>query len=208
MALVKKHAEQQIEELPKFETIEEALAYYHSNIENFEKLSYAVDAMSKFEGSGNALVKLLVEDPYVGKEVLSQIAAVLANLNPKNAPIEEVMELLKVRNAYIRNLGITILQNYGAAIKYYIVKFLIGDDRDLRIFAINVLGDVNFAESREMLVELLEKEHDINVAMTAVDYMAEIGEPTDIPLLNEVKNRFNEAYVDFAVDNAIRSIQG
>jgi hypothetical protein len=38
--------------------------------------------------------------------------------------------------------------------------------------------------------------------------MAEIGEIEDIPLLETVKKRFNDAYVDFAVDNAIRSIQG
>jgi HEAT repeat protein len=88
------------------------------------------------------------------------------------------------------------------------VKFLIGDDRDLRIFAINVLGDVNFAQSRDMLIELLENESDINVAMTAVDYMAEIGEMEDIPLLETVKSRFQDAYVDFAIDNAIRSIRG
>jgi len=88
------------------------------------------------------------------------------------------------------------------------VKFLIGDDRDLRIFAINVLGDVNFPQSREMLIELLEKESDINVAMTAVDYMAEIGEIENIPLLETVKSRFQDTYADFAIDNAIRSIRG
>jgi HEAT repeat protein len=118
------------------------------------------------------------------------------------------MDLLKEKNAYIRNIGITILQCYGDAIKYYIVKFLIGDDRDLRIFAINVLGDVNFAESREMLVELLQNENDINVAMTAVDYLAEIGEIQDIDLLESVKKRFDDAYVVFAINNAIRQIQG
>jgi hypothetical protein len=59
-----------------------------------------------------------------------------------------------------------------------------------------------------MLIELLEKETDINVAMTAVDYMAEIGEVEDIPLLETVKSRFQDAYVDFAIDNAIRSIRG
>jgi HEAT repeat protein len=138
----------------------------------------------------------------------AKIASTLSKMDGARAPIESIMGLLKVRNAYIRNLGISTLQSYGDSIKYYIVKFLIGDDRDLRIFAINVLGDVNFAESREMLIELLEKESDINVAMTAVDYMAEIGEVVDIPLLETVKNRFHDAYVDFAIDNAIRSIRG
>ena len=119
------------------------------------------------------------------------------------------MELLKLENAYVRNLGISILRNFGDSIKYYIVKFLIGDDRDLRIFAINVLGDVDFSESRDMLVELLASEEDINVAMTAVDYMGEIGEEEDIPLLESLKKRFDgEVYVEFAVDGAITMIKG
>ena len=130
-------------------------------------------------------------------------------MDPDDAPIEYIMDLLKLENAYIRNLGISILRDFGSAIKYYIVKFLIGDDRDLRIFAINVLGDVNFAESRDMLVELLEDESDINVAMTAVDYMSEIGEEEDITLLESLKDRFDgEVYVQFAVDGAIKMIRG
>ena len=130
-------------------------------------------------------------------------------MDPDDAPIEEIMDLLKSDNAYIRNLGISILRDFGNAIKYYIVKFLIGDDRDLRIFAINVLGDVNFPESRDMLVELLETEEDINVAMTAVDYMAEIGEPEDVALLKSLKDRFpDDFYVEFAVDGAVKLIKG
>ena len=89
------------------------------------------------------------------------------------------------------------------------MKFLIGDDKDLRIFAINVLGDVDFSESRDMLVELLEHEEDINVAMTAVDYMGEIGEEEDIFLLESLKERFNgDFYAEFAVDGAVKMIKG
>jgi HEAT repeat protein len=208
MALIKKHSLPVIEELPKFADLEEAYQYYRENTDEFDKQSYAVEEISRMEGGGKILVRLLVDNPYIHKDMAANIAALLSNMDRKKAPIEAVMELLKVKNAYIRNLGITTLQSYGDAIKYYIVKFLIGDDRDLRIFAINVLGDVNFAESREMLVELLENEKDVNVAMTAVDYMAEIGEPRDIPLLESIKGRFEDPYVEFAVDNAIRAIKG
>lgn len=208
MALVKKHIQQAVEVFPEFSTLEEAVDYYHAHNEKFDEQGYAVEQIEMFEGGGEELVKLLVDSPHVHKDLASKIAATLAKMDGNRAPIESIMGLLKVRNAYIRNLGITTLQSYGDAIKYYIVKFLIGDDRDLRIFAINVLGDVNFAQSRDMLVELLQKESDINVAMTAVDYMAEIGEMEDIALLETVKSRFQDAYVDFAVDNAIRSIRG
>lgn len=208
MALIKQHTAPLIEELPSFADVEEAYSYFQANSGEFDKQSYAIEQISRFEGGGKILVRLLIENPFAHKDMADNIASLLSNMDAKRAPIEAVMELLKTRNAYIRNLGITVLQSYGDAIKYYIVKFLIGDDRDLRIFAINVLGDVNFAESRDMLVELLQNEKDINVAMTAVDYLAEIGEMDDIPLLESLKGRFDDAYVNFAIDNAIRQIRG
>lgn len=208
MALIKNHSEQVVDEFPQFFSMEEAIAYYHANDEKFDEQSYAIEQIEMFEGGGEELVRLLLITPYVYKDMASKIASTLSKMDATRAPIESIMGLLKVHNAYIRNLGITMLQSYGDSIKYYIVKFLIGDDRDLRIFAINVLGGVNFAESREMLIELLKKETDVNVAMTAVDYMNEIGEVDDIPLLETVKSRFQDVYVDFAIDSAIRSIRG
>lgn len=207
MALIKKHTIQEVATFPKFETLEEAISYFEMH-DAFEERKYAMDEMIKFPGGALYLVEIL-KDISTGKAVDAEAASALSLMDPHEAPIEAVMELLKLQNAYIRNLAIGVLQDYGEAIKYYIVKFLIGDDRDLRIFAINVLGDVNFPESRDMLVELLESESDINVAMTAVDYMAEIGQPEDIPLLESLKAHFNhDPYVEFSVDNAVRMIRG
>lgn len=206
MALIKRGQMSQQEELPTFESLEEAIAFYE-NTDAFDERSHAIEKMVDFEGGGRFLVDKLIERD-THKDTAARIAAALSNMDPEKAPIEAIMELLKLQNAYVRNLGICILQDYGSAIKYYIVKFLIGDDYDLRIFAINVLGDVNFSESRDMLVELLETETNINVAMTAVDYMAEIGQPEDVPLLQRVKERFkDEVYAQFAIDAAIESIE-
>ena len=206
MALVKRDKKQEVKKLPTFETLEEAIDFYE-NTDAFDEQSYALEEMATLKGGTHFLVDKLIEHD-THKDTASRIASILSNLDPKEAPIEQVMELLKISNAYVRNLGISILQDYGKEIKYYIVKFLIGDDYDLRIFAINVLGDVNFAESRDMLIELLENEENINVAMTAVDYMAEIGEPEDVPLLEKVKERFkDETYANFAIDAAIKSIE-
>jgi len=206
MALIKRDEATKQEELPKFDSLEEAIIFYE-NEDALDKQFYALEEMVKFKDGGHFLVDKLIEHE-THKDIASKISAILSNLDPKEAPIEQVMELLKLRNAYIRNLGICILQDYGKEIKYYIVKFLIGDDYDLRIFAINVLGDVNFSESRDMLIELLSTEENINVAMTAVDYMAEIGEPEDIELLQKVKERFkDETYAQFAIDAAIEAIE-
>ena len=207
MALIKQHVTQDLEELDTFTTLEEAKEALLS-VDDTEQRDYIIDEIVKFHGGGEFLIDLINSND-VEKQLATKVAAVISSMDPDEAPIEKIMNLLKLENAYIRNLGISILRDFGASIKYYIVKFLIGDDRDLRIFAINVLGDVSFKESRDMLVELLESEEDINVAMTAVDYMGEIGELEDIPLLESLKERFKgEFYVEFAVDGAIKMIKG
>ncbi|MBC8238767.1 MAG: HEAT repeat domain-containing protein [Helicobacteraceae bacterium] len=207
MALIKKHTKPVIEELPKFASLDDAVGFFQTSKE-FDKMDYAIEEIAKFDKGGSFLVSYINNDT-ADKNISTKIASVISSMNPDDAPIDEIMDLLKLENAYIRNLGISILRDFGNAIKYYIVKFLIGDDRDLRIFAINVLGDVDFAESRDMLVELLETEEDINVAMTAVDYMGEIGEMEDIDLLESLKERFaGDFYAEFAVDSAIKLIKG
>lgn len=207
MALMKKHSLEDVEVYETFDTLEDAIECFNTTTDSGKK-DYVIEEISKFHTGGEYLVEC-ISKPDMDTAILTKISSVISTMDPDEAPIEKIMDLLKLDNAYIRNLGISILRDFGDSIKYYIVKFLIGDDRDLRIFAINVLGDVNFAESRDMLVELLQKEDDINVAMTAVDYMSEIGETEDIPLLESLKARFNnEFYVEFAVDGAVKMIRG
>jgi HEAT repeat protein len=207
MALITKHKQQVVEELPTFSTLEEAIEFFNTTDET-DKKDQVVEVISKFE-DGAAFLVSYINNEDADKNISTKVASVLSNMEPDDELIESIMELLKLDNAYIRNLGISILRDFGDAIKYYIVKFLIGNDRDLRIFAINVLGDVNFSESRDMMVELLETEEDINVAMTAVDYLGEIGEEEDIALLESLKDRFSgDFYVEFAVDRAIKMIKG
>ena len=207
MALVKKHVDQDIPELEKYTNLDDAIEAFIATNDDAQK-DYIVDEIVKFYGGSEYLIEY-IQNHELHKNVLTKIASVISSMEPDEAPIEKIMDLLKLEDAYIRNLGISMLRDFGGSIKYYIVKFLIGDDRDLRIFAINVLGDVDFAESRDMLVELLENEEDVNVAMTAVDYMGEIGELEDIELLESLKERFSgEVYVQFAVDGAVSMIKG
>ncbi len=207
MALVKKHVTQDIPELETYTNLEDAKEAFLSQDDETQK-DYIIDEIMKFHGGSEFLIEQ-IHNNKLHKNVATKIASVISAMEADEAPIEAIMDLLKLEDAYVRNLGISMLRDFGGSIKYYIVKFLIGDDRDLRIFAINVLGDVDFVESRDMLVELLESEEDVNVAMTAVDYMGEIGEEEDIELLESLKERFNsEVYVEFAVDSAVTMIRG
>jgi len=127
--------------------------------------------------------------------------------------IQEMLEILKSDDAYLRNQAIGFLQEYGEDVKEFLRKLLDDDDKDIRIFAINILGDVRYEDSVDMLRYLLTKETatpdpDINVIMTAVDYIGEIGSSEDISLLEAIKMEFDEPYVAFGIDTAISRIKG
>jgi hypothetical protein len=119
-----------------------------------------------------------------------------------------ILQILDSQNAYLRNKAITFLQDNGKKAKEFIQDLLDSNSSDLRIFAVNILGDVKYEESRELLLDLIEREDNVNVLMTAVDYIGEIGEEDDIEVLRETKDRFNDnPYVNFGIDFAIDRIK-
>ena len=189
---------------------------FNSLTECIDKLSFVktsderheiFNALVLFKDGAKYLVSLL-EETKLDRVDLEYIISVLSSMNRKEAPIDEILDLLYLENAFIRNGAISILRDYDDEIIYFIVKSLLSPDRDIRILALNVLGDVTFSESRDLMIDLLEHEEDLNVAMTAVDYLSEIGIHDDIRLLEKLKHRFhNDAYVVFAVDRAIKCIR-
>jgi len=128
------------------------------------------------------------------------------DIKPKREEdFNKLFEMLKSKNAYLRNSVITFLQEYGKEVIPFITILMNDADRDIRIFAINILGNVKFEDSIEMLRAFIAKEKDINALMTAVDYLGEVGdEKRDTPLLNALKQEYkDEPYVIFGVDLAL-----
>lgn len=121
----------------------------------------------------------------------------------------EIFLMLKSEDAYLRNMAISFLQNSGEDSIEFVEKLLDNKDKDIRIFAINILGDVKYAKSVDILRYFLAQEDDINAMMTAVDYIGEIGTKEDIPLLETLKVAHkDDFYVCFGVDTAIDRIKG
>jgi len=120
-----------------------------------------------------------------------------------------IFKMLESDNAYLRNKAITFLQDSGENAKSFIRKLLNDEQRDIRIYAVNILGDVKYEDSRSMLIDLIQEEKDVNVLMTAIDYLGEIGEEEDIDILIPIKDKFaSEPYVSFGVDMACEKIRG
>ena len=131
-------------------------------------------------------------------------------IKPKrDADFAEMFEMLKSDNAYLRNQVIIFIQNFGKEAKEFMKKLLSDSDKDIRIFAINILGDVRFDDSVDMLRYFLVQEGDINAMMTAVDYLGEIGNADDIELLESIKaSHKDNPFVVFGVDMAVERLRG
>ena len=163
-----------------------------------KEIYYTLDMLNKLFPQNN------IED-----HVFIDTAFISFKEKPKRKEdFDKMFEMLKSDNAYLRNAVINFLQDYGEEAKDFIKELMEDEDKDIRIFAINILGDVKYEDSIDMLRHFIVKEQDINALMTAVDYLGEIGDESDIPLLEAIKKEKNDPYVTFGVDMAIKRIKG
>lgn len=98
----------------------------------------------------------------------------------------EVFEALKAR----AELSIPVTQS-----------LLKDEDPDVRIYAVNLLEEMQDPAVEQMLLDVLAEETHVNVCATAVNLLGEIGTPACVPALQQLKSRFvDEPYICFAAD--------
>lgn len=195
-----------------FRTFLEAQEVFENSKEDESSRVESLNYILNHQEMTYILEMLLKNYSDVSNEDHSLIDHAFANFNTKPTREDDykiIFKLLKSQNAYLRNKTITFLQEYGKSAKNFIQKLLNDEDRDIRIFAVNILGDVKYEDSRDMLINLIKEEDDVNVLMTSIDYLGEIGELEDIEILENLKGKFSsEPYVSFGIDLAIDKIKG
>ncbi len=156
------------------------------------------------------ILNKLFKDSNVKDHIYINFVFTNLDIKPKREEdFNKLFEMLKSKNAYLRNSVIAFLQEYGKEVIPFIQKLMDDEDRDIRIFAMNILGDVQFEDSIEMLRSFIAKEKDINALMTAVDYLGEVGDESDILRLKNIQQvHEDEPYVVFGVDLALSRLKG
>jgi len=164
-----------------------------------QEIYYVLEMLSKLFKENKVEENKYIDCAFVGFKVKPK----------REKDFEEMFKMLKSDNAYLRNAVITFLQEYGADAKEFILKLMEDKDKDIRIFAINILGDVRFEDSVDMLRHFIVKENDVNALMTAVDYLGEIGDKNDIDLLNAIaQDNKDDEYIQFGIKMAVNRIMG
>jgi hypothetical protein len=212
MALVKKDVVFQIPE-SNFVDIEDANEVFFNQNQIEEKRIAALEFVINNCAMSDVLKTLMrlvgTENDIKHHIYIDLVFSNFINNKKNDEDFDVMLKMLKSTNVYLRNMVIKYLQENGVDARLFIKKLMENPDKDLRIFSINILGDVRFEESVEMLRYFIAQEDDINAMMTAIDYLGEIGTENDIELLEAVKKEHNDnPYVTFGADVAIERLRG
>ncbi len=119
-----------------------------------------------------------------------------------------LLPLLRTEDAQLRNGAIEALMGMPRAVAPRIAALLHDSDPDVRIFTVNLLGDLRHEQVPDWLLTVLKGDSAVNVVAAAIEVMAEVGQPPHIAALRAAVQRFaNDPLIGFAADMAIERIE-
>jgi HEAT repeat protein len=121
--------------------------------------------------------------------------------------VRAVLPLLRSEDPELRNGVIEVLSGMPDAVAPHIDALLCDGDSDVRIFTVNLLGDLNHVRVVSWLERVLMQDAAVNVVGAALEVLAEVGTAGSLPALRAVVQRFpDDAFIGFAVDVAVERI--
>lgn len=163
---------------------------------NAEQRRWAVRDLAAHPHTSATLgARLLAEPEHSVRQALFTSLAAHAG----TAAAAALLPLLRSDDAGLRNGAIEALSGMPAAVAPHIDALLRDADADVRIFTVNLLGDLRHPQVRPWLMEVLHREAAVNVVAAAIEVLAEVGEPADEPALRAVARRFaDDDFIGFA----------
>ncbi|MCY0965528.1 HEAT repeat domain-containing protein [Parathalassolituus penaei] len=129
----------------------------------------------------------------------------LTRINTTEA-VQGLATCLRAEDARLRNDAIEAMKQMPDAMAPVIEELLQDQDPDIRIFAVNILESLCHEQVENWLLDVMDNDASINVVCAALDIIGEVGTEIALPVLERTARRFNDAYVGFACDLAIRRI--
>jgi HEAT repeat protein len=142
-------------------------------------------------------------DPSVREAIFTSLSA-MAN----EGAAASLLPLLRSEDAELRNGAIEALAGMPVAVGPRIAALLHDADPDVRIFTVNLLGDLKHPKVPQWLSQVLMHDPAVNVVGAALEVLAEVGLPDTLPALRAAKARFaGDDYIGFSADLAIERIE-
>jgi HEAT repeat protein len=123
------------------------------------------------------------------------------------AAARALLPLLRSEDAMLRNGAIGALAMMPEAVAPFVEAQLADADPDVRILALNLLGELPHPRSAHWAADALARESQVNVAAAAVEVLADLGGPEHAPALRAAGARFAaDPFVGFAVATALERV--
>ncbi|NLU48854.1 MAG: response regulator [Syntrophomonadaceae bacterium] len=135
------------------------------------------------EGIGPLVERLQIEPSRFVREV---IVNALRNMKGTEL-VEQVIPLLRSDDAFIRNATIDILSRQNETALAPLEKLLGDPDKDVRKFALDVMFQLNSPFAANLIAEALD-DPDINIVITAVEYLGRLEAAAHIDKINRIFN--------------------
>jgi HEAT repeat protein len=122
--------------------------------------------------------------------------------------VQGMVALLRSEDPGLRNGAIEVLAGLPDAVAPHIDALLRDPDSDVRIFSVNLLGDLRHPQVPQWLAQVLLHDTAVNVVGAALEVAAEVGTVQTLPALRAARARFAaDAYITFSVDLAVDRIE-
>ncbi|NYG32982.1 HEAT repeat domain-containing protein [Sphaerotilus montanus] len=122
--------------------------------------------------------------------------------------VSALLPLLRRDDAQLRNRAIEALAGMPRAVAPRITALLGDTDVDVRIFTVNLLGELRHEQVPQWLLMVLANEQEVNVVAAAIDVLAEVGQPEHVAALRATRQRFaQDPFIGFTADMVIARIE-
>ncbi|MGB9661738.1 MAG: HEAT repeat domain-containing protein [Moorellaceae bacterium] len=170
-----------------------------------------IEAISKLAALGNAeavsiLARTLQEeaDPLVREAVIGALLVC-----DTRAVVTEMARLLRSEDPASRSAAFEVLTYKGEEeVMDVFIQLLHDTDRDVRVMAVHALGRSKCIKSAELLRRVIKEDNDVNVVAAAVEYLGEVGEPSDAALILQALPRFRHPYFEWTARRAWERLKG
>ncbi len=121
--------------------------------------------------------------------------------------VQAMVQMLRSEDPGVRNGAIEVLASAPDDVAPHIDRLLLDADSDVRIFTVNLLGDLRHPKVPRWLAQVLHTEMQVNVVGAALEVLSEVGSAESLPELKEARRRFaDDPYITFSVDLAVERI--
>jgi HEAT repeat protein len=177
-----------------------------SELENPDPMArrWAARDLADCKDASAALISRLTRESDIS--VREVILSTLTSLGDDIA-VAGLVECLRSEDAGIRNEAIEVMKLLPNEVAPIINGLLVDPDPDVRIFAVNILESLRHPDVELWLIDVIERDLNVNVCATSLDLLVEVGSIKSAAALYRLKERFSdESYIQFAVNLALKHI--